>query len=759
MSLSTKLLLRVTIPVLALILGLLALVHLEWTGRVLNTARTDMTRSASYASEIVDEHVDMLQEGLDSLLNSHGLGQWAIVENETARAEALLNVERLSRELVDRIDELRVVALVDADGTVFSTVGESGDIPWNESSTLQDEAFLNELDGVIRWEGGRWASIPRGTFFVGRGSIRAVGLMDLERVVVDALAFTTRVHPGACLVLASDDGQHIVDPGARCLHTDEQVSVSEPVTLLGGVVSLHDASESLLAGMKGVELRISQIGLGSLVVLVLLTWLSLRVTVVRPLHNILTAVEAFDSGRSIPPRATNSSDELGLLDSSMRNALHGLTHSQSRLGELNNTLEARVQERTQQLGLYAEELRAARDEAQSASAARSEFVSRLSHALRTPLNGIIGMTGLLTETELSTEQSECVEAVSRSGNSLRTLLDDVIHFSRLERNQVELDEQDFRVRNLLREVTDLVRKDASDKGLLLDIEVHPDLADVVRADVERIRQVLTHLVRNAVAFTDWGDVILRARPELQPTGNMAVRFEVHDTGVGVGPEARKHLFTPFSHSTDSARNADGQGLGLALCSLLVRAMDGDIGVNSQVGRGSTFWFTARCASVTAATTETEPETAPPIAAPTNDILARPSGGRGQRVLVVEDDLINQKVAARTLEKLGYQVDVSANGREALNAVQRAHYRAILMDCEMPVMDGFEATAAIRARPNSGEPIPIIAMTAHALDGDRERVLAAGMDDYLSKPVSRDDLSRMLQRWIPAESAEAPLEAS
>jgi CheY-like chemotaxis protein len=237
---------------------------------------------------------------------------------------------------------------------------------------------------------------------------------------------------------------------------------------------------------------------------------------------------------------------------------------------------------------------------------------------------------------------------------------------------------------------------------------------------------------------------------------MTVRFEVQDTGVGIGPEARKHLFTPFSHAADSVRNADGKGMGLALCNLLVRAMDGSIGVSSQVGRGSTFWFTARCTYVQTASEAPTP-TAPAHPAPADPLS--PGLASSQRILVVEDDLINQKVAARMLEKLGYRVDVSANGREALNAVQRSTYAAILMDCEMPIMDGFEATAAIRARPGSGQPTPIIAMTAHALDGDRERVLAAGMDDYLSKPVSRDDLARMLQRWIPSGAVETPLEAS
>lgn len=757
MSLSSKLLMRVTLPVLALFIALLCLIHFEWKARVLDAARDGMERSVSHAAQIVDERVDSVKDGLDGLLNSHALGKWAVLEESAARSDALLAVERSGHDLVNRVEELRAIALVGPDGVVFSTSGDLDGLPWDDASVLAAETNRDDFDGEVVWDEPRWASIPRDTFFVGRGSIRAVGLMDLERVVIEVMDFTSRSHPGACLVLSSDTGANLVDPGPRCLHTADRVSVTQGVGQLTGSFDLHDSSETLLAGMKATEVRAAEIGLGVLAVLVFVTWLGLRVTVVKPLQGILTAVEAFDSGRSIPPRSTDVHDELGLLETSMRNALRGLIRSQERLTELNDTLETRVTERTQQLGQYAEELRAARDEAQTASSARAEFVSRLSHALRTPLNGIVGMTGLLSETPLSHEQQECVEAVARSGNSLKTLLDDVIHFSRLERNQVELDERDFRVRFLLREMKQLVDAEATRKGLILDVEVHPDLPDVVRADVDRIRQVLTHLVRNAVAFTDSGDVILRARPETLPSGSVAVRFEVQDTGVGISPEARKHLFTPFSHTADSERNAGGKGLGLALCSLLVRAMDGDIGVTSQVGRGSAFWFTARCHHGQAASNAVK-KVAPPEKAVSGNPL-RANRGDNQRVLVVEDDLINQKVAARMLEKLGYRVDVSANGREALNAVQRTSYAAILMDCEMPVMDGFETTAAIRTRPNAGPPVPIIAMTAHALDGDRERVLAAGMDDYLSKPVSRDDLARMLQRWIPSGALDTPLEAS
>ncbi len=753
MSLSSKLLVRVALPVIALAVGLVLLVHTEWEGRVLDAARDDMGRSASYAARIVDEHVGAVRDGLDGLLDSHGLGQWAVLEERAARNGALLAVERSGRELVDRIPELRAVVLVGPDGEVVSSVGDTTDTAWETGTLVPGHAGDDLVDDEVRWEGERSAVIPRTTFFIGRGTIRALGVMDLERVVVEALDFTARNHPGACLLLSSADGSVVVDPGPRCLHTAQRVSVSQEADVLGATVSLHDSSATILAGMKTAELTVYEYGLAVLAVLIGMIWLGQQVTVVRPLRGILDAVEAFDSGRTIPPRVTDSRDELGLLETSMRNALRGLIRSRERLTELNDTLEARVAERTRQLGLYAEELRAARDEAQTASASRAEFVSKMSHALRTPMNGIIGMTGLLAETPLSPEQQEYVDAVSRSGNALKHLLDDVIHFSRLERNQFELDERDFRVRPLLREVKDSVAEDALRKGLVVDVEVHPDLPDVVRGDVERVRQVLDHLVRNAVEYTDWGDVILRARPETLASGHAAVRFEVQDTGVGIPPEARKHLFTPFGRSRDG-RQEDGRSMGLALCSLLVRAMDGTIGVASQVGRGSSFWFTARCTLV----------------APTEDAdVGREAARRAvdprrtgvaptRRVLVVEDDLVNQKVAARMLEKIGYRVDVAANGREALNAVQRESYGAILMDCEMPVMDGYEATAAIRNRGSAGQQVPIIAMTAHALDGDRERVLAAGMDDYLSKPVSRDDLARMLSRWMPAGRPATPQEA-
>jgi len=747
MSLSTNLLLRVTLPVLGLLVGLVVLLDLEMRDRVLVEARQALGRSAADAAEIVDRDLVDVGAGLEEIATSQDLRRWALADDASDGDAARLSVERAARQLVDRIPELRLVSIMDDDGLGVLEVGDDEDIPWDlrRPSPAADESST-------LWKTPRWALVAR-TVDVGSGTLHIQASLDLQQLVVDAMGFTSRHHPGACLVLSTADNARALNAGPTCRHTDDRVAAQQELPRLGAVLALHDSPDMLLTGVRDIGFQAIQLGLLVVVAIGLITWLGLRATVVSPLQHILNVVEAFDRGQRTPPRTSQRSDELGLLETSMRNALDGLTAGHQKLTQLNDTLEARVTDRTKQLGQYAEELRAARDEAQTASTSRAEFVTRMSHALRTPLNGIIGMTGLLQDTELTEEQQEFVETVSRSGNALRALLDDVIQFSHLDRNQVELEEQDFRLRNVLRDVRADVLARAKRKGLLVELEIHPDLPQVVRADLGRIRQVLNHLTQNAVTFTTHGEIILRARPVETPDSGMQLMFEVQDTGDGIGPEARKTLFTPFQRA-DGRVGRDSGGLGLSLCSLLAQAMAGEIGVNSQVGRGSTFWFTARCLTVGRALPE---GTRTHAASETS--LEEPLHGHGQRILVVEDDLINQRVAARMLEKLGYAVDVAANGREALHAHQRDRYAAILMDCEMPIMDGFEATAAIRERSPAGEPTPIIAMTAHAMDGDRERVLAAGMDDYLSKPVSRDDLARMLQRWIPAGEVDTTLEAT
>jgi PAS domain S-box-containing protein len=377
--------------------------------------------------------------------------------------------------------------------------------------------------------------------------------------------------------------------------------------------------------------------------------------------------------------------------------------------------------------------------AEEANRAKSAFLATMSHEIRTPLNGLIGFTGLLLDSPLSEEQRRFAELVRQSGEALLHLMNDFLDFSKIEAGHLELEPVAFDPQLEVEQALNLVQLAAERKGLALHYRVQAPKR--LRGDAGRLRQILLNLLGNAVKFTPQGEVTLRCEA-LEQDGDIAwLQFAVSDTGIGIDAATQARLFQPFIQAdVSTTRRFGGTGLGLAICRRLAEAMGGSIDLVSEVGRGST--FTVRLPF------ERLADSVPAATGTVTATSAEPGGAHfAGRVLVAEDNPVSQLMAAEMLKRLGCRADVVGNGEEAVRALQRLPYDLVLMDCEMPVLNGLEATRAIRAQEAAATRVPVIAMTASALKGDREKCLAAGMDDFLPKPVRLEDLRKKLGEWL------------